>query len=107
MMTNDPFESCRAKVNRANFHLEQLTHDIRAAERNLYGLIVKDDLHTGERIVQASFPRPLFLRFSIVAGEVIHQARSSLDHLVTGLRTINGATSESRISRFSCLLGPR
>jgi len=99
-MTNDPFESCRAKIDRANFHLKQLTRDIRAAEANLYGLAVKDDPHTGERIIEASLPRPLFVGFSIVAGEVIHQARSSLDNLVTGLRIINGTTSESRVSGF-------
>ena len=100
MVTNDPFESCRAKINRANLHLEQLTRDIRAADNSLYGLTAKDDPHSGERIIQASFPRLLFVGLSIVAGEVIHQARSSLDHLVTGLRIKNGATSKSRISGF-------
>jgi hypothetical protein len=91
VMPNDPFEGCRAKIDRAKFHLEKLTSDVRAAEGDLYGIVVYDDPNTGERVVKASLPKALFLGFSVVAGEVVHQARSSLDHLVWGLLTESGA----------------
>lgn len=97
VMPNRLFEGCRAKIDRAKFHFKQFESHLRAFEKDLYGLIAtKDDPQTGERVVYAMHPRVLFLGFSIVVGDVIHQARSSLDHLIYGMIVANRAKPERR-----------
>ena len=82
-MRVDPFEGWRAKLNRAKFHLAQLTTEVAAGEKQgLYGITTCDDSKTGECVIKASLPQDLFIHYSILAGEVVHQARSSLDHLI-------------------------
>ncbi len=100
-MANDHFYACRIKLKRANFHLEHVKHVLGTlhAKRDLYGLTVWDDPQTGERVVQASFPKEQFVALSIIAGEAIHQARSVLDHVVWALPR-EGGRQKDRTSGF-------
>ena len=99
-MPTDLFVGCRAKIDRAKFHLKQLTLEIRAAEGDMYGFRVDVDAHTGERVIKASLPQQLFTHYSIAGGEVVHQARSALEHLIWDLILANGATPKDWVSGF-------
>jgi hypothetical protein len=90
-MTNDIFEGFRAKISRAKFHFEEFNSEIKTGlDSELYGLDISDDPNTGERVVRAKLPQELFLRYSIIVGEIVHQLHSALDHLVWQLTIQNG-----------------
>jgi hypothetical protein len=98
---NRLFEGCRAKIARAEFHFKQFESHIERFKKDLYGLVAtKDDSQTGERVVYAVYPHHLFLGFSIVVGDVIHQARSALDHLIYAMPRSARAKPKERISGF-------
>jgi hypothetical protein len=82
-MPSNPLESARAKLDRANYHLEQLKTEL--GRDGAYGFRLNFEPNTyGGRdlVVRALIPHALFVRISVVAGEVIHHARSALEHAV-------------------------
>jgi hypothetical protein len=95
-MPGDPFENCRTKLKRADFHIKHIEHNVRERAKELYGLITFDDPQTGERVVQKTFPNDTFLALSIIAGEAIHQMRSTLDHVVWQLPCERGRQKHRR-----------
>jgi hypothetical protein len=80
-MRNDAqLEGVIAKLNRANHHLEQFRRDILDdANNRSYGIMSYMD--EKELIIKAHLPRPLVIKYSVLTGEIVHQARSALDHL--------------------------
>jgi hypothetical protein len=82
-MDNNPLESARAKIDRAKEILRQFEAEIQAAESNkAHGISFDHESATDELILTARTPNHLFVRYAILAGEIIHQARSALDHAV-------------------------
>ena len=82
-MPYDPFSGCRAKFQRAKYHLEQLALEIKSdGNSHRYRIITGDDPETREHFVEALLPSDLFIRYGGLIGEVVHQLRSSLDHVV-------------------------
>lgn len=76
-------ESARAKLDRAHQHLHQLGKKIRAdGENDAYGISYYRDTNAKVIWAEANYPRELFIGYSISAGEVVHQARSALEHAV-------------------------
>jgi hypothetical protein len=94
-MRVEALEGARAKIDRAKQHFEQLKSEIAsdgAADR--YGLFFLDDFQTREHIVTFQMPKHLSIRYGILAGEVIGQVRSALEHAVWELvpRPVEGKT---------------
>jgi hypothetical protein len=82
-MNGDPLESARAKIDRAQHHLQQLNSEIESTrDGEAYGISFTHDRQSDELIITGLGPRDLFNHFAIIAGEVIGQARSALEHAV-------------------------
>jgi hypothetical protein len=82
-MGRKPLESAIAKIDRAKHHLSQLNAEIDAArEQKKHGISFVHQTQSNELVISAVVPHDLFLHFGIVAGEVIGQARSALEHAV-------------------------
>lgn len=75
-MKGDPLESATAKLNWANNQLKQLNVELGQAKGFLF------NREADELVIYASMPHELFIRLSIMAGEVIYHARSALEHAV-------------------------
>src|SRR5262245_16114607 len=81
----------RAKIERANQHIGDLEARICAFRgENPYRVVPEADPNSGHRqyIVRVHSTPPLAL--GLVAGEAVHQLRSSLDHLAWQLVEANG-----------------
>jgi hypothetical protein len=85
-MNRVPLESAKAKLNRALENLQLLDGQIFSTEKDTaHGIAVVHQRDTDELVVTVATPHQLFVRIAILAGEVIHQARSALDHAVWAL----------------------
>ena len=71
-----------AKLDRADYHLEQLRSELRADPGGNYHFTTDSDRKTNEHIIVYRMPKDISLRYGIIAGEVISQIRSALDHTV-------------------------
>jgi len=70
------------KIERAVKHIRDLEAQVRAfQETDPYTIIRKDDPDTGELVVFAGIPKPLPPPWGAIAGDAIHNLRSSLDLL--------------------------
>lgn len=82
-MVSNPLEGARAKLDRANYHLERLKHKIDSDRADdAYGISFSHETQTDEVVVRALMPRKLFIHYAIIAGEIVGQARSALEHAV-------------------------
>jgi hypothetical protein len=74
-------ESARAKLARAQFHLQQLQTEIDSDGKNQrYGIEFIHYQDTDELVACAKLPREVFIHYSILAGEIVHHAQSALEH---------------------------
>lgn len=81
LMGSVTLESAAAKIDRAKYHLQQLDLAIETSrEQRTQGIRFDHKLQTDELVITALLPRSLFLQFALIAGEVIGQARSALEH---------------------------
>ena len=97
--TNDnmthPLDGCWAKVERGKEHAETLEHYISqtfAVESNRPNVGIKLDPNTGEYILYVSGLPDLsegFIRIGVLLGDIVHNFRSALDHLVFQLAMWN------------------
>lgn len=87
-----PLDGCWAKVNRANVHLSLLNERIQGfVDSNPYEVETEPSSNTGEVIVYASAVRePPAQEWSAIIGDVVHNLRSTLDHLVWQLTLTEG-----------------
>jgi hypothetical protein len=77
--------SAFAKIDRANNHLAQLEEKIKVDEQNkMYGITFRHT-ESNELVISALIPTELFMQYAIIAGEIIGQARSALEHAVWSL----------------------
>lgn len=94
---NSPAESTRligirAKIERANEHIQDLEARIQAFRgTNPYGVVAEDDPHSGYRTYKAKVNRPIPGDFSLVIGDALHNLRTALDHLAWQLVESNSA----------------
>jgi len=88
-----PLDGCRVKIDRARFHIDEMRASVRAfIDRSPFK--VRGDVHeTTREVVFIAEADPEFagvpLGITLIAGEVVHQLRSALDHLVWRLVVAN------------------
>lgn len=97
-----PLDGCRAKILRAEESIRSLDEELTVflsrdvPEIKVVGQHQRDGL---EYAFIAFGDSEVPLRFSVLAGEIVHHMRSSLDHLVYALIVRNGGTP-SRNNQF-------
>src|ERR1700674_58253 len=93
---SDLLIGCRAKIKRAEEHIQNLNGEIVAfisANPKPYR-ISRELRNDGRQYAFVGFGKPLVVppRFAVMAGEIVHHLRSSLDHLLCALVARNGGT---------------
>jgi len=87
----DEFQSCSFKVDRADYHFQVLKDEILAwNQSNPYSLERKRNSNGSRHslVISAINPPPVD-RWSLLIGDLIHNLRSALDHLVYALAIRN------------------
>ena len=90
-----PLDGCRAKIQRAEESLKNLDQEVNVFYNRapLPYQIVTQHQNCGLEYVFVAFGEPEApVRFSVIAGEIVHHLRSSLDHLIHALIVQNGNT---------------
>jgi hypothetical protein len=91
-----PLDGIRAKIERADEHIKNLNTEITAFLNNdAYRILTHRDADLRQATLSIAGPEPP-LRFSAIAGEVIHQLRSSLDYLIRALVIENNQSPTER-----------
>lgn len=105
-----PLDGSRAKIARAGDHLLTLDRESRRfVDDHTYRMEIESDPETGEQIVYLRANRipdtdpPL--RLGVIAGDVLHNLRSALDHLVWQLATI-GTGPKAPLNQFPIFSDP-
>ena len=91
--------SARIKLERAELHLKQLQRQIRSGKHQARGIGYKID-YENQQLVLFTLPDIVGLRWSVIAGEIVHQSRSALDHVVWDLIVANGNVPKEREAGF-------
>jgi hypothetical protein len=104
-MPSHPLEGCRAKIRRAKFHIDELVAVIRSPIITAPYRARGEPDPSGREFVIVAEANPDFsgipLELPLIAGEVAHQLRSALDHLVWQLIVSNtGANPKGTRSGF-------
>lgn len=94
-----PLDGCREKVARAGDHLETLDRESRRfVEEQRYLFEMEPDPDTGEQVVRIRSHRqpPLDAppRLGVIVGDILHNLRSALDHLIWQLAVIGTGPGE-------------
>jgi len=92
-----PLTSAFLKVERARKHLKELNQQIRGFVMvDPYRLTIEVDPDTGQQVVRFRTVgnRPIPLGFGLMAGDVIHNLRAALDHVVYQLAVAGGGDGE-------------
>jgi hypothetical protein len=94
-----PLDGCRAKIVRAGDHLETLDREARRfVEDHTYRFDLEQDPDTGHILVVVHSTRQPPVqppsRLSVIVGDVLHNLRSALDHLVWQLAIIGTGPKE-------------
>ena len=85
-----PLDSARLKIERADEQLADLTRDANAFfQTGPYEIVVEHDEQTGDQVLRARVLREPPLNFAVVVGDIVHELRSSLDHVVWQLVLVN------------------
>lgn len=90
-----PLDGCWAKVERAKENIENLNREITAflnRDPKPYKVVGQHQNDGREYAFIVSGDPYVPPRFSVLAGEIVHHLRSSLDHLVHALIVRNGGT---------------
>jgi len=87
-------KAIEAKLSRARELLELLQREVKAFEQSMPALRLEKGYKPGTSIYAffAHLDIEVPLRFGVLSGEVVHQLRSSLDHLVTHFVSSEGET---------------
>lgn len=96
-----PLDGCLAKISRAKQLIEELEAEIFSAINDTAYKITGEHEFAKKRYVFRLEGPHLPLRISVLAGEVIHHLRSTLDHLVWAVANKEGIKdSKARIISF-------
>ena len=91
----DPLGGCRAKVRWAAQHLESLYDEVRAfsnSEPKPLRFVQEVDKERSRYVVRVRIERDPPIEWSLRVGDVVHNLRSALDHLIWQLVLRNGKT---------------
>ena len=78
-----------AKLERADGHIKNLNDEIGAFIESNYRIVSKPDDDPNTSVISIVGPDPP-LRFPVIVGEIVHQFRSSLNHVIWQLVLANG-----------------
>jgi hypothetical protein len=101
---NHPLDGCRSKIWRAGDHLQALDLESRRyVEDYSYGLVIDEEPEGGEKVIRLRSNRRPHNdppdRLGVIVGDVLHDLRSALDHLVWQLAII-GSGPKERANQF-------
>jgi hypothetical protein len=99
MGDNSVGANARAKLDRAKFHLEQLRRQVNSSEYQAGQVGYRIDYESQEVVVLTQ-PDTVSLGWAILAGEIVHQSRSALEHIVWELIEANGGTPKQGVTGF-------
>lgn len=92
------FESAIAKLNRAEFHINDLERQFKAfVERKPHRFSVKHNEETGQPVIQIRFVEPVPLVFSLIIGDAVHNIRCALDHIMWELIRWDGGALHNHL----------
>jgi len=95
MSAADSLAKVRAKIKRANKHIQDAKSIIEAFRNtDPYGVRVEIDLESGHKIQRVHQRAPVPEELSLVIGDAVHNLRSALDHLAWQLVEKNGNTPD-------------
>jgi hypothetical protein len=78
-----PLAGIAAKIDRADFHLKTLEEKIRRfADGKLYSFTIEVDKESSWHSVTIHIHRPMPLLWGAIVGDIVHNLRSALDHLI-------------------------
>jgi len=87
----DPLDGCRAKIERANEHIKNLSLEYSAhANSGQYRIVQEYDTANGILVLKFADVKTLPTRLSVIIGDALHQLRSALDHSIHQLILKNG-----------------
>jgi hypothetical protein len=96
-MSDDRMQGPRAKIERAKQHVGDLEAEIRRfLDSGPYEVIADEQSEPGYRIYKLSKVVDPPYQIALIAGDAVHNARSSLDLLVRQLVLANGKTPSKR-----------
>ena len=84
----DLLRGCRAKIERANEGVNNLNNEISSfigSDQKPYTIIREPQNNARDYVFIARLERDVPDRFAVLAGEIIHNLASSLDHLFAAL----------------------
>lgn len=91
-----PLDGIWEKIRRADEHIRSLNAEITSLlNSNAYSIVGESKADTQEHVLRVVGPNPP-LKLSVIAGEIIHQCRSALDHLIGQLVLANKGTPDYR-----------
>src|SRR5207302_10873159 len=77
-----PFDGIEEKLKRADQNIRNLDSEMASwIQSSDYPTIPNDNIEVFQKAVDYHAAREMPLRFSVLAGEVVHHLRSCLDHL--------------------------
>lgn len=82
-------DGCYAKLERAQESLNYLSDTADGLFSTDAYRLIRAPQGAGEYVIRFHCPDRLPLRFAVLSGEIVHNLRSSLDHLVTALVLAN------------------
>lgn len=100
-----PLDGAWAKVARAEEHIKNLNMEIEAflGQKPAPYLLVGEHRNDGSEYVYVVKKVPVVpVRFAVIAGDVIHNLRSSLDHLAHALVVKGGGTPTNQVQFPIC-----
>src|SRR5438128_1457871 len=88
-----PLDGCRAKLDRAEHHLDTLNAEMREfIETKTYDFVTTfSEVDQETMVTTLKELRPIPATWGVAVGDIVHNTRSALDHLVYQLVVLAGA----------------
>jgi hypothetical protein len=97
MATNPRIVGIKAKIERAKEHVDNLKAEVNAfLESEAYAVVVEDEQQTGDRVFRVRIKTDIPIRLAVIAGDVVHNLRATLDYLSWQLVEANGGIPDQR-----------
>ena len=96
-----PLDGIRAKLKRAEENIKNLEREITLFFD--YGpnrAVPDNDMQAIQKLADLHVDRPVPIRFSVLAGEIVHQLRSALDHLAWQLSSDSYRKKRPKVIAF-------